>query len=209
MGQPNYANGFEPTTHPHMLDHPLGWRKPRRIFVNSMSDLFHESVSDGFIIDVFEVMRKAHWHQFQVLTKRAARLVEFDRLIDWPDNVWMGVSVENQKYCSRIDSLRSTKAVVKFLSVEPLLGDIARINVDGLDWVIVGGESGPGARPMKPDWVRQCQHSCKMHKVAFFFKQSGTVLARQWNCTDKKGTIPEQWPLEFRVREYPRELAIA
>lgn len=209
MGQANYANGFELTTHSHMLDHPLKWRKPRRIFVNSMSDLFHKDVPDDFIASVFDVMREANWHQFQILTKRAERLADFDKKIEWPENVWMGVSIENQKYCSRIDHLRSTNAAVKFLSVEPLLGDISHINVSGLDWVIVGGESGPGARPMLPRWVTQCRVACQSNKVAFFFKQAGNVLAREWNCSDTKGTIPEEWPKEFRVREYPRPLAIA
>lgn len=208
MGQPNYANGFQLTTHEHMLEHPLHWRKPRRIFVNSMSDLFHDDVSDEFIAQVFDIMRRAHWHQFQILTKRAERLAELDGSIDWPANVWMGVSVENADYCIRIDALRITSAAVKFLSVEPLIGDISDIDVSGMDWVIVGGESGPGARPMKPEWVRQCQRNCRNHKVAFFFKQAGTVLAREWNCTDLKGTIPDEWPEEFRVREYPRPLAV-
>lgn len=208
MGQPNYANGFKLTTHEHMLDHPLHWRKPRRIFVNSMSDLFHHDVPDDFIVSVFEIMRRAHWHHFQVLTKRSDRLVELNRIIDWPENVWMGVSVENQKYCSRIKHLSSTDAAVKFLSIEPLIGDVSAIDVSGMDWVIVGGESGPGARPMKPEWVRQCQRSCEASDVAFFFKQAGTVLAREWNCTDTKGTIMPEWPEEFRVREYPRSLAV-
>lgn len=209
MGQSNYANGFELTTQPQMLEYPLHWKKPRRIFVNSMSDLFHKDVSNTYILSVFDVMRRAHWHQFQILTKRAERLAEFDRLIDWPDNVWMGVSVENHKYCSRIDSLRATNAAVKFLSVEPLLGPVKGIEVADLDWVIVGGESGPGARPMRPEWVKQCMNSCKRSKVAFFFKQAGAVLAREWNCTDTKGTIPDEWPEEFRVRQYPRPLAAA
>ncbi len=209
MGQSNYLNGFELTPQPHMLEYPLHWKKPRRIFVNSMSDLFHNEVTDDYIQSVFDVMRRAHWHQFQILTKRAERLLELDPIIDWPENVWMGVSVENSKYCTRIVSLLATKAAVKFLSVEPLLGPVAEINVQGLDWVIVGGESGPGARPMKPDWVRQCHRSCQRAGVAFFFKQAGNVLAREWNCSDTKGTILSEWPQEFQVRQYPRPLAVA
>lgn len=208
MGQPNYANGFELTVQPHMLDYPLHWKRPRRIFVNSMSDLFHEDVKDEYLLQVFDVMRRAHWHQFQVLTKRAGRLTEIDPLINWPDNVWMGVSVENQKFCSRITSLRACGAAVKFLSVEPLLGPVGDMDVEGIDWVIVGGESGPGARPMKPEWIRQCQLSCKRSGVSFFFKQAGTALARQWNCSDSKGTIPSEWPVEFQVREFPRPLQL-
>lgn len=208
MGQPNYANGFELTVQPHMLEYPLHWKKPRRIFVNSMSDLFHKEVKVDYILSVFDVMRRAHWHQFQVLTKRAERLAEIDQIIEWPENVWMGVSVENQKYCSRIELLRSTKAAVKFLSVEPLLGPVTEMDVAGLDWVIVGGESGAGARPMRPEWVRQCLKSCIQADVAFFFKQAGNVLAREWKCSDSKGTIPEEWPEEFRIRQYPRPLAI-
>lgn len=208
MGQPNYADGFKLTVQPHMLDYPLHWKRPRRIFVNSMSDLFHEDVKDEYILRVFDVMRRAHWHQFQVLTKRAERLAEINPLIEWPENVWMGVSVENQRFCSRIASLRTCGAAVKFLSVEPLLGPVGEMNVEGIDWVIVGGESGPGARPMKPEWVKQCQLSCTRSGVSFFFKQAGTVLARQWKCSDIKGTIPSEWPIEFRVREYPRPLQL-
>ncbi|MCC6489927.1 MAG: DUF5131 family protein [Candidatus Hydrogenedentes bacterium] len=175
MGQPNYRDGFEVTLHPHMLDLPLRWRKPQRIFVNSMSDLFHEKVPRDYIVQVFDVMRRAEWHQFQVLTKRSERLRELAPELDWPSNVWMGVSVENAKYVSRIDDLRNTGAQTKFLSLEPLLGPLQGLNLTGIHWVIVGGESGPGARPMDARWVVEIQRQCEQAKVAFFFKQWGGV----------------------------------
>ena len=153
MGQPNYVNGFRLTTHEHMLELPLKWKKPRMIFVNSMSDLFHQDVPLEFIHRVFDVMRRASWHTFQVLTKRSQRLLDLDPEIDWPSNVWMGVSVENRDYEFRIEHLRQTTAYVKFLSLEPLLGPLPNLNLDGIDWVIVGGESGPGARPIAEEWV--------------------------------------------------------
>lgn len=152
---------------------PLRWKKPRRIFVNSMSDLFHEQVPDEFIQDVFKVMRKANWHQFQILTKRAERLVELDPHLRWPSNVWTGVSVENKKYAYRIDVLKKTRAKVKFISLEPLLSDVGRLDLKGIDWVIVGGESGPGARLMDPAWVVSIRDQCIENDVAFFFKQWG------------------------------------
>jgi protein gp37 len=175
MGQPNYANGFEVTLQPHMLELPLRWKKPKSIFVNSMSDLFHHKIPESYIHDVFDVMRRASWHQFQVLTKRAKRLEALNESIDWPRNVWMGVSVETERYVYRIDHLRRTGAAVKFLSLEPLLGPLSHLNLNGIDWVIVGGESGPGARPMHVQWVRQIQKQCTHARVAFFFKQWGGV----------------------------------
>src|SRR5262249_35974312 len=146
MGQTNYANGFDLRLHEHMLEVPLRWRKPRLVFVNSMSDLFHQDAPKEFIQQVFDVMRRAFWHVFQVLTKRADRLERISPRIDWPDNVWMGVSVERADYIFRIDHLRQTGAKVRFLSLEPLLGPLPGLNLQGVDWVIVGGESGPGAR---------------------------------------------------------------
>jgi protein gp37 len=175
MGQANYRNGFQLTLQPNMLELPLSWKKPQRIFVNSMSDLFHKNVPDAYIHRVFDVMRRAHWHQFQVLTKRAERVAAMNVQIDWPLNVWMGVSVENSEYVDRIDELRATNAHVKFLSVEPLLGPLPRINLRGIQWVIVGGESGPGARPMDPRWVTEIRDQCLTAKVAFFFKQWGGI----------------------------------
>ncbi len=173
MGQPNYENGFKLTIHPLMLRRPLEWQKPRLIFVNSMSDLFHEEVPFDFILQVFKIMEMAKWHQFQVLTKRSDRLMELSSKIDWPVNVWMGVSVENQDYTYRIDHLRKTGAKIKFLSIEPLIGPVTEMNLNGIDWVIVGGESGPRSRPIEKDWVIDIRNQCLSTGVPFFFKQWG------------------------------------
>jgi protein gp37 len=179
MGQPNYANGFKLTLHPQALEIPLGWKKPQMIFVNSMSDLFHKDVPVEFIQQVFDVMRRADWHRFQVLTKRAERLLEIDPQIEWPSNVWMGVSVENQDYKHRIDLLRQTHAKIKFLSLEPLLGPLPHLNLKSINWVIVGGESGPGARPILAEWVIDIRDQCKAKRVPFFFKQWGGVQKKR------------------------------
>jgi protein gp37 len=173
MGQPNYANGFRLTLHDDLLELPLRWKKPQRIFVNSMSDLFHEDVPTGFIQRTFDTMRRADWHQFQVLTKRAERLEQLSALLPWADNIWMGVSVENQEYAFRIDHLRRSGARTKFLSLEPLLGPLPWLDLKGLDWVIVGGESGPGARPVLAAWVIEIRRQCQAAGVPFFFKQWG------------------------------------
>jgi protein gp37 len=175
MGQRNYRNGFEMTLHEHMLETPLRWKSPQLIFVNSMSDLFQTGVPPEFIHRVFDTMRRAHWHLFQVLTKRSERLLELSPKLQWPGNVWMGVSVENQKYTFRIEHLRHTNAKVKFLSLEPLLGPLPELDLEGIDWVIVGGESGPGARPMKAEWVLDIRDQCESARVPFFFKQWGGV----------------------------------
>ena len=180
MGQPNYANAFKLTLHPNALEIPLGWKKPQVIFVNSMSDLFHDGRCPlDFIQQVFDVMRRADWHTFQVLTKRAERLSELDSQIDWPANVWMGVSVENQDYADRIDHLRQTRARIKFLSLEPLLGPLPRLDFKGINWAIVGGESGPGARPMLEEWVIDIRDQCRAQHVPFFFKQWGGVQKKR------------------------------
>jgi protein gp37 len=176
MGQANYANGFALTLHEHMLEVPLRWRKPRTVFVNSMSDLFHEDVPDEFIRRVFGVMRRASWHRFQVLTKRSGRLAEMAAEIDWPDNVWMGVSVERADYAFRIDDLRRVGARVRFLSLEPLLGPLSDLDLRGIHWMIVGGESGPGARPMAEEWATDIRDQCVAGGVPFFFKQWGGVI---------------------------------
>jgi protein gp37 len=176
MGQSNYRNGFTVTLQPHMLEHPLRWLKPRRIFVNSMSDLFHDDVPTSYIDQVFDVMRRADWHRYQVLTKRSARLLDLDRSLDWLPHVWMGVSVESEDYLFRVDDLRRTRARVKFVSIEPLLGPLRRLSLRGIDWVIVGGESGPGARVLDPDWVREIRDLCVRDGVPFFFKQWGGVF---------------------------------
>ncbi len=175
MGQPNYRNGFAVTCHPHMLDYPLHLKQPRNIFVNSMSDLFHEDVPEDFIRQVFEVMAAAPRHRFQVLTKRAVRLAELAPRLPWPDHVWMGVTVENAACIDRIRNLKNTPAKVKFLSLEPLLSALPNLPLSGIDWVIVGGESGPGARPMHPTWVEDLHRQCAAAGVPFFFKQWGGV----------------------------------
>ncbi|MCX5653066.1 MAG: phage Gp37/Gp68 family protein [Planctomycetota bacterium] len=173
MGQPNYARGFKLSLHPHALRLPQTWKKPQMVFVNSMSDLFHKDVPLDFIQRVFDAMRLAHWHQFQILTKRAERLLDLDSLLAWPANVWMGVTVEQADYACRIDSLRRTHAAIKFLSLEPLLGPIPELELEGIDWVVVGGESGPGARPMDPKWAVDIRDRCVKAGVPFFFKQWG------------------------------------
>jgi protein gp37 len=201
MGMPQYAKGFELSLHEEALGLPLTWKKPQVIFVNSMSDLFHKKVPTSFIQKVFATMRQASWHQFQILTKRAERLAELSQKIDWPKNVWMGVSVEMELYKQRIDSLRKTGAKVKFLSLEPLLGPIPKMNLKGIDWVIVGGESGPGARPMDQAWVLDIQAQCNKVKVPFFFKQWGGVNkkkagrlleGRTWDEMPKTSRQPTQ-----------------
>jgi len=173
MGQPNYANGFKVTLHENALNIPLHWKKPQIVFVNSMSDLFHEDVPLSFILRVFDVMQKASRHNFQVLTKRAERLVQLAPKLPWPENVWIGVSVENQDYVRRIDLLREVNASVRFLSLEPLLGPIPKMNLHKIDWVIAGGESGPKARLMKPEWIQDILVQCRNANVPFFFKQWG------------------------------------
>jgi protein gp37 len=211
MGQPNYRNGFELTLQPQMLELPLQWKKPQTIFVNSMSDLFHKDVPLAYIQRVFSVMRRAHWHRFQVLTKRADRLAALSPELDWPANVWMGVSVENADYVDRINDLRVTGAHVKFLSLEPLLGPLTKLNLRGIDWVIVGGESGPRARAIDPAWVTDIRDQCRRVGVAFFFKQwggknkkkAGRILdGRTWDEMPKlKATLQATTPA--RSRSHP------
>jgi len=179
MGQDNYKNGFKVTLHERMLHLPLEWRKPRMIFVNSMSDLFHRDVPTEFIEKTFTVMRKASWHTFQVLTKRSDRLLEIKDMIRIPKNVWLGVSVECEDYLYRIDDLRKTNSQVKFLSLEPLIGPLPDLNLQGINWVIVGGESGPGARPMKEEWALDIRDACLSSHVPFFFKQWGGVFKKR------------------------------
>jgi len=175
MGQPNYIRGFDVALHEHVLGYPLKWKKPQTIFVNSMSDLFHEDVPDSFIFKVFSVMRQASWHRFQILTKRSSRLLELSSQLDWSINIWAGVSVENQETLFRIDHLRNVPAIVRFLSIEPLIGPIFEMNLSNIDWVIVGGESGPRSREMKEEWVIQIKNQCITNDVPFFFKQWGGV----------------------------------
>jgi protein gp37 len=203
MGQPNYRNDFAMTLHPHTLDLPLRWKKPRRIFVNSMSDLYHKDVPEEYIRRVFDTMTAAHWHQFQILTKRAERLEDVGSRLSWPANVWQGVSVENADYTFRIDHLRRTPARVRFLSVEPLLGPIPDLDLTDIHWVIVGGESGPGCRPMEVAWAACIIEACRRQGVPLFFKQTGEKLARQLKLKSKKGGDGDELPDELRVRQFP------
>jgi protein gp37 len=179
MRQANYANGFDLTLHENALELPLKWKKRQTIFVNSMSDLFHDAVPLDFIFKTFDVMRRAYWHNFQVLTKRSQRLLELAPQLSWTPNIWMGVSVETLQYTFRIDHLRRTGAIVKFLSLEPLLGPLPGLNLEGIDWVIAGGESGPGARPMDAAWVLEIRDQCLDARVPFFFKQWGGTRKRK------------------------------
>jgi protein gp37 len=175
MGQPRYRNGFEVTLQEDVVELPLRWREPKVIFVNSMSDLFHKDIPAAFILRCFETMQRASQHTFQVLTKRPERALELSASLPWPANLWLGTSVENANYVSRIHELQKVPAKIRFLSVEPLLGPIPRLPVTGISWVIVGGESGPGARPMDPAWARQIRDRCLTYDVPFFFKQWGGV----------------------------------
>lgn len=201
MGQQNYVKGFKLATHQSSLNLPLQWKKPQTIFVNSMSDLFHKDVPTTFILKTFEVMRKAQWHQFQVLTKRAERLSTLSNELEWNSNIWMGVSVESKEYVHRIDLLRQTRAHIKFLSIEPLLGPLGTINLSGIDWVIVGGESGPGARPMNPEWVLEIRNQCTRAKVPFFFKQWGGVNKKKAGRL-LEGKTWNQMPPEYQSYNY-------
>ena len=197
MGNPRYRNGFAVTLHPDQLTLPLRWRRPKRVFVNSMSDLFHEAVPDEYLRRVFDMMAEADWHTFQILTKRSDRLAVLAPDLPWPPNVWQGVSVENARYTSRIADLQMVPAAVRFLSVEPLLGAIPNLPLDGIHWVTFGGESGGGRRPMEAAWARDIRHQCADAGVAFFFKQwggrtpqaGGRLLdGRTWDETPSVGT---------------------
>jgi protein gp37 len=179
MGLPKYASGFKVALHERALGLPLSWTAPQMVFVNSMSDLFHEDVPDVFIYQVLDVVRRASWHVFQVLTKRAERLRVVDEAVEWPANLWLGVSVESSAYLHRIEYLQRTAARVKFLSLEPLLGPLPGLDLRDIDWVIVGGESGPGARSMVREWVLDIRDQCLAARVPFFFKQWGGVHKRR------------------------------
>lgn len=190
MGNFKYRNGFQLTLHESCLTEPLAWKKPSLIFVNSMSDIFHEDVPVNYVKAVFSVMNQAHWHTFQVLTKRAERLVELSPELIWSDNIWQGVTVESEKYKGRIDYLRNVPATVKFISFEPLLGDVGPVNLRDIDWAIVGGESGFNCRPMEVDWVLNIKLQCEQQNTMFYFKQWGGVhkkrngrelLGRTWD----------------------------
>jgi protein gp37 len=202
MGNPTYTSGFKLTLHEHLLEIPLHWKKPRMIFVNSMSDLFHQDVPVRFIQQVFSVMRRASWHTYQVLTKRSGRLSELNDSIDWPVNVWMGVSVESGEYTFRIDDLRQTAAHVRFLSLEPLLGPLPSMNLESIDWVIVGGESGPNARPMSKEWVVDIKEQCQSADIPFFFKQWGGVQ-RKRNGRTLQGRTWDEMPARVGMLPLP------
>jgi protein gp37 len=175
MGVQRYRNGFEVTLHEDLVELPLRWKQPRLIFVNSMSDLFQEDVPVDFIQRVFKTMERCPQHRFQILTKRSQRLREMANRLSWEANIWMGVSVEDSKVVNRIRDLQQVPAVVRFLSCEPLIGPIDNLPLEGIHWVIVGGESGPKARPMEPIWVESILHQCRRAEVPFFFKQWGGV----------------------------------
>jgi len=175
MGNPRYLNSFDVTLHEDLIDAPRCWKRPRHVFVNSMSDLFHEAIPDGFIRRVFTTMADCPQHEFQVLTKRSERLRQLSRALPWPRNVWMGVSVEDATVMDRIEDLRSVPAAVRFLSCEPLIGPLEHLPLERLHWVIAGGESGPGARPLCREWVYSLRDQCRAANVAFFFKQWGGV----------------------------------
>ena len=198
-GMAKYRNGFAVTLHPDTLEIPLRWRKPRSIFVNSMSDLYHPEVPDDFIAEVFDVMTRAHWHRYQVLTKRPERVASLNSRLPWPAQIWQGVSVEQQDYARRIDLLRETAAAVKFLSLEPLLGPLPDLDLAGIDWVIVGGESGPGARPMQPDWARDIRDQCLNAGVPFHFKQWGGVFKKR-NGRELDGRTWDEMPLALAAQ---------
>lgn len=191
MGSPRYEQGFRLRTHEDLVNLPKRWRAPRRVFVNSMSDLFHQSVSPTFIQQVFNTMRECRQHQFQVLTKRADRLVELAPRLRWSENIWMGVSVENAEYAYRAELLRSVPAITRFISVEPLLGPIPELPLEGIHWVIVGGESGSGARTMSPEWVDDIFSQCREANVPFFFKQWGGVQKHRTGRTLRGQTFDE------------------
>jgi len=200
MGVEKYKNGFQVSTHPESLLEPYTWSNPKIVFVNSMSDLFHEELPLEFIRNVFQVMNENPQHTFQVLTKRSDLLMKYSSLLNWTDNIWIGVSIENQEVIHRLSDLRYVPAKVRFLSLEPLIGRIKDIKLENIDWVIVGGESGPGARPMLQEWVTEIRDKCLIQGVPFFFKQ--------WGGTNKKktgrlleGRIWDQMPMPQELVE--------
>lgn len=209
MGNPKYNNGFEFTIHQDALDLPLKWKEPRKIFVNSMSDLFHESMPQNFLSQCFDTMVAADWHTYQVLTKRPEGMLRFVKSYgNIPDHIWLGTSVELQMYKSRIETLKKIPVKVKFISFEPLLGPLGTLDLGGISWGIVGGESGPGNRPIVADWVREIRTQCEDQGVAFFFKQWGGRTAksggrildgREWNEFPSELTRTMELPLAARI----------
>lgn len=194
-----FPNGFELTLHPERLEQPLRWRTPSRIFVNSMSDLFHDDVPFSYLQEIFRIMQETPWHIYQILTKRDKRLVELAPKLEWAENIWVGVSVENQAYTHRIDALRQVPSSVRFLSCEPLLGSL-QLNLEGIDWVIVGGESGFNHRPIDPQWVRDILQQTQEQEVAFFFKQwGGNHPKARGNLLDEH--VWEQMPQAWEIHK--------
>ncbi len=211
MGNPRYTNGFDVTLHADKLLDPYKWKKPQLIFVNSMSDLFHEDVPEAFIQSVFKVMEDNPQHIFQVLTKRSKRLKQMAKTLPWPKNIWMGVSVEDGNTMTRIDDLSEVPVSVRFLSVEPLLSELPNMPLEGIGWVILGGESGPGARQMNHEWVEDIQRQCQLAEVPFFFKQWGDNQSNNPTLNDPTakrngGTAKGGYQLNGIVyNEYPKE----
>lgn len=195
MGNVRYKNGFEVTIHRDLFTRPLEWKKPRMIFVNSMSDVFHEKIGDEDILQLFEIMNKADWHTFQVLTKRPDRLIDLSPRINWTPNIWMGVTVENACALERIEKLKQCGAKIKFVSAEPLLESINQINLDGIDWLIVGGESGAGCRPLEKGWVIELRDLAKKSNTSFFFKQWGGFHHSQAG-SELDGVEYKEYPLK-------------
>ncbi len=193
MKNPRYINGFDVTIHSDLIEAPKKWKTPRKIFVNSMSDLFHEKVPEQTILDIFETMNDCPQHQFQILTKRPERLKELNPKINWTSNIWMGVTVESHKYLDRINYLRDSNAKIKFVSAEPLLDDLIGLDLLGIDWIIVGGESGPGARKMEKQWVDNIKTVARQNKTAFFFKQWGGTNKKK-NGRELDGKIYSEYP---------------
>lgn len=215
MNNPRYTNGFAFTLHPDKLREPLQVKTPSRIFVNSMSDLFHEQMPAEYLFGVFRTMHEADWHVYQILTKRGDRLAQLGPYLPWADHIWMGVSVESgdvynkrgDRPTDRIDQLRRSGARVKFLSVEPLVGPLGEIDLTAIDWVIVGGESGPGARPMALDWARDVVRQCQKADVPVFVKQLGQVWAQANGSPNRKGGLIETWPEDLQLRQMPAQYA--
>lgn len=200
MGNVRYENGFDVTVHNDLIALPLKWKKSRMVFVNSMSDLFHEEVSDDDILRIFKTMNDAPQHQFQILTKRSQRLLELSPRIRWTNNIWMGVSIENQDVAFRLDHLKQTGAYIKFISAEPLISSLANIDLNGVDWLIVGGESGPGCRQMQEAWVIELRDLARASKTAFFFKQWGGYNKKK-NGSKLCGKQYKEYPIKYNKKK--------
>ena len=203
-GHGKYIHGFKPTVHPYALQIPYSWEEASRVFVNSMSDLFHKEITDDFILQVFQVMCDLPQHQFQILTKRSKELLRMSEHLPWFENIWMGVSVEDDKVLHRIDDLRQTAAHIKFVSFEPLIGPLPTLNLEGIDWAIIGGESGFQARACQVTWIEEIIQQCDEQGVSIFVKQLGTRLAYKYGMKDWKGGDFEQFPLALQRRDYPK-----